>query len=87
MAATVLHFVFIWSGKFYCHEGKVREFCTLMSVATMTISILYLIDYTYTLLLIIHKELCKTVFATEHFCIKIAHNNYTNRATGLNLIM
>ena len=31
----MLHFVFIWSGKFYFYQGKVREFCILMSVATM----------------------------------------------------
>ena len=33
----MLHFVFtcIWSGKFYLNQGKVREFCILMSVATM----------------------------------------------------
>ena len=31
----MLHFVFIWLGKFYFCQGKVRKFCTLMSVATM----------------------------------------------------
>ena len=33
-----LRFVFIWSGKSYFYQGKVREFCTLMSVATMNFS-------------------------------------------------
>ena len=31
--ANWLHFVFIWSEKFYFLQGKVKEFCTLTSVA------------------------------------------------------
>ena len=31
----MLHFVFIWSEKFYFYQGQLKEFCTLISVVTM----------------------------------------------------
>lgn len=48
----IWHFVFIWSGKLYFYQGKVRKFWKVMSVATMSCILVLLILETRQLVLL-----------------------------------